>query len=353
MKYVHRILLATSLSWCIGSDVRAQTALPQEIKNAAAFTAQQEQAIVAFVSQSFGKLQGDDIAAQQQSREALTKEASGGAAFIAKYAQAVADGAGAGLAPANSMRVRLNTAIVVARVAETAKSPRLEGPIQLMLNDKHPVIRLWGMKGVRAILPELVKANAHQKLMARIVPAVQQSPSGPMTTEAYEALKILDKAVVEELLKVMALRAELYQKGLPDDPAVDLAPFVFLSTSTVWLSAVPEAQRPRVLEAICQILVLGAYHGDIQGAGTAQREQLQNLVQKTLSSLVVIAKNLGNAELEKAATEALKKATGAGVTLGEAVKPIPPLVKRVRGCENIAVPTLTPPPSTQPITPAN
>lgn len=351
MKYVHRIVLATSLSWCVvPAMVSAQTAVPQEIRSASALTPEQEQLVSTLVTQNFAKLQGTDVAAQQQARDAIVRDAQGGAVYGGKYAQAVGEAATAALAPAKPMRVRLNAAVAAARVAEVTKSTRLEGVAQVMLDDKHPVIQLWGLKTTRAILPELMKINAHQKLMGRIATTVQQYPSGPMTGEAYEALKILDKAATEELLKVIAARVAVYQKGLPEDPAVDVIPFVHLSAGTTWLSAVQEASRPKVLELACQILVLGAYHGDAQGQGTAEREQLQSLMKTTLSSLAVIAKHLGNTELDKAATDALKKVGVAGANLSEAVKPIPVVVKKIKGCERIEVPALTPPPSTQPVT---
>lgn len=356
MNHYHRVFLALALSWCFLQHAawgQAPASPLKDMKNAATIAAGQETTINNTVLGNFKKLMDGDAAARQAARNALIDDAQGaGPAFATKYAEAVNVAAIPVINSAKPLPVRLNAAIVVARVAEATKSPRLEPVMLVLLDDKQPyTLKLWGMKAAAPLLPEMVRQNSVQKTLARVVPVVQKHTTSSIAAEAYEALKQPHTAVIDQLLKVLELRVAVYTKGLAEDPTLEGPQFVYLAKGEIWNPIMTEPQRRKALEVACNLLVLAAYHGDGQLAGTPQREQLMSLLKTmVLPSLEIMGRHLANTPLQTEAAKAYKL-MGGNSKLSELVKPVVAAIKKVKGCETLQEPKLTPPPSTMPVMP--
>jgi hypothetical protein len=337
MKRVGRVLLAV----CVGSSLLAGRALgqtiPAQLKTSPSIDKASAQAIELAVAPNVQKLADANPDAQRQAREALVGElrtagAEPSPAFLAAYAEALGN-AVMKLPKDAHVRTLLNAAIVVARVAETTKTTRLENVVVWLLNDEQPeAIKLWGMKAAKWITPGVAKIP-NNKLVARIVPTVKAHPTGAMTAEAYEAL--LDPAAIGPLLDLVALRTSLYQAPAPpEDPNVDYIPFASFLSVKGW-PTLTQPQRVRVLQSICALMVLGARHGDAAAANTTEKEQLTTLVQSVAKALEAIALQLGNQQLKEAASNASR-----AMPMEPAAKQVCPVIRQIKGFEGVQEPSL-------------
>ena len=339
MKRVGRVLVAV----CVGSSLLAGgvfgQSIPPQLKTSPSIDKASAQAIELAVTTNVKKLADANPDAQRQAREALIGEvraagAEPSAAFMAAYSEALGN-AVMKLPKDVDVRALLNAAIVVARVAEITKSPKLEPVILWLLGENQPeAIKLWGMKAARGIMPELARQNLHKKLLAQVVPTVKAHPTGAMTAEAYEALLLSDAATMNELLNLVALRASLYQgPAAPEDPNVDYTPFPFLSVKG-W-AALQQPQRVRVLQLICSLMVLGARHGDAAEVNTLEKDQLTTLVQSVAKALEAIALQLGNQQLRNVASNASR-----AVPMEPAAKEVCPAIRQIKGFEAVQEPSM-------------
>src|SRR5205085_2577218 len=113
-----------------------------------------------FISAQVAALAGTG-ASQSAARDALIAEASDGAqpaspAYLDTYAELLNPAVGK-LASNPQMRVRLNAAIVTARVAERADNSRLADAAVAFINDKSEPVALWGLKAARALIPAVLR----------------------------------------------------------------------------------------------------------------------------------------------------------------------------------------------------
>ena len=330
------------------------------IKSADSLKPEEIALINSAVAENFAALLDPSPAVQQSAREAIINDSRAvgnpSAAFSNAYAQAVVSNITApAIANAKPIRVRLNAAVALARVAEAIQNPKLEPAVLMFLANNQPYgLRLWGVKAAKGILPELAKANAAQKLLAAVMATVKKYPDGAMTADAYEALQVRDAAMINAMLDVIYFRVALYKKGLPEDPQAEAGPFGFFTKVDVWTLTLTPAQRVKVMQAFCDVLVLAAYHGDAQ-QGLGSRELLVQVVIGVCQSLQVAAQPdlIGNKDLEAAAMTAIRIIKTSGANLTQAVKDIPPVIRKIKGYEAVAEPKLTPPPSTNPIVVSN
>ncbi|MCY2951637.1 MAG: hypothetical protein NTU53_06625 [Planctomycetota bacterium] len=334
--------------------------LPFPIKSADSLKPEEIALINSAVAENFAALLDPSPAVQQSAREAIINDSRAvgdpSAAFSNAYAQAVVSNITArAIANAKPIRVRLNAAVALARVAEAIQNPKLEPAVLMFLADNQPYgLRLWGVKAAKGILPELAKANAAQKLLAAVMNTVKKYPTGAMTADAYEALQVRDAAMINAMLEVIYYRVALYKKGLPEDPHAEAGPFGFFTKLNVW-NALNPAQRVKVMQAFCDVLVLAAYHGDAQPQGPGPRELLLQVVKGVCQSLQVAAQPdlIGDKDLEAAAVTAIRVIGTSGANLSQAIKDIPPVIRKIKGYEAVAEPKLVPPPSTNPIVVSN
>jgi hypothetical protein len=339
MKRVGRVLLAVTVCSSLLSGPLFAQSITAQVKQAPSIDKATREAIDLAVSQHIQKLADQNPDAQRQAREAIVGELRlpGGepsAAFTAAYSESL--GNAVMKLPKNvDVRGLLNAAIAVARVAEVTKSTRLENVVVWLLSPEQPeAIKLWGMKAARAIAPAVAKIP-NNKLLALIVPTVKAHPSGAMTAEAYEAL--LDPAATNQLLDLVALRASLYQgPAAPEDPHVDYIPFASFLSVKQWGALTPQ-QKLKVAQLICNLMTLGARHGDAAAGNLLLQEQLTNLFQQMAKALEAIALQLGQQELKNVAANASRAAPP---VMEQAAKPICATIKKIKGFESVQEPSM-------------
>ena len=285
-------------------------------------------AIQRFVDAAAKNLAGDDADKQSKAREDLSNGvqlAAGNTTplspvFADAYAGAVAK-ALAPLAGHEDMRVRLNAAIVNARVAERVGNTRLKDVTIKFINDKTNAVALWGVKAARAMLPAILSGPnaAADPLVVAMVQAVQRAHYGPIVTEVYEALGLnvitanpkppanVIKGAVPEMLQVLRSRVDDYAGGIPPDPGIDNTASEFFSFSTVWQQMTPQ-QRTDAVQAMTDLLALAGQHAALMEGD--ERQPLLTVFKRTGSALQVIGDSVKSSALSNAAKEIQKVSTG-------------------------------------------
>lgn len=344
MNHRDRVLLAFCLtSIALISPALGQTSIPAALKGASGIDESGASQIKSFVVEQAKKLADPSPDVQRSAREALVEASHNGpadasAAYSAKYAEIISAELTDLLTSAKDIRVRLNAAIVVARVAEASKNSRMEKIVLILLDDKQPeAIQLWGMKAARWTLPELIKVNAHKHMLDAVNAAVAKHPSSPMVQDAYETLtpaKATSQAlavVIDPLLNLTEARIEGYKNSLPEDPAIDQIPFFFLTAGAVWRDpAFTQNQKVRTMQLMCDLLTLAARNGDAK-ANPAVKEQCRTIVVGVAGGLFVAAKNIPDNNLAAVSEKATAQAGSATAKLEDIVAPICPAIKNSPG----------------------
>ena len=257
--------------------------IPNNVKTATDVTANRP-LIEQFINDNVKKLSGDEPGPQGDARDALvgaatlagsSAVASGGAgqpqpspAYLDAYTQAL-DRALVPLANNPDMRVRLNAAIVTAKVADKANNARLANAAVKFMNDKQPAVALWGVKAARAMMPSVVAAPGQNPITPALAQTVQRHALANIIIEVYEALTLnlfnlpsgqrpppnAIKAAIPEMLKVFRMRVDGYAGGLPPDPSVDNIPAEWLAFQPVWTQMTP-AQQLATVQTISDLLGL-------------------------------------------------------------------------------------------------
>jgi hypothetical protein len=259
------------------SDLRGQTTAPAPAGAAPS----------AVVATNVPILAGSNPAQAAAARDAIIEAASRDAAGVAAALDT-------GIAPAlqnSSELVRMNAAIVVARVAERGGGAALQGSTLTILGDKSRFVSLWGVKAARFVLPAVMRtptANPNNLLTA-VVAAVGSHGTGPIggaiAAEAYEALTIdafstdpknrpspasLGK-VIPFVHQLLQQRVALYQKGIPPEPLADQRGTLFLVDNRVWTQQ-NAAQKVTSLQLMSDLIGLAAQH--VAAAGQVDHANL-------------------------------------------------------------------------------
>jgi hypothetical protein len=272
----------------------------------------------------------DDPDHQSQARQALIANASTpqGAApsFLDSYATAL-DAQLKNIINSPSIRVRLNAAIVAAKVAEKADNTRLSSTIAALMMDKSEGVALWGLKGARAIMPAVLRNPLQQPaVLQNLIPAVQAHPTGAVVQEAYAALNILGRkgvtpqmqaTVTQHMLALMGARVKGYLNGIPDEPMAEAVAETFLADVTpvtgLWNSGALTPQlKMQILQGLSDLVSVQG-----QRAAVGNQDDLNKLVPALKwmgATLQVIAgpSQLNDAALLTAAADLRKVEVGLG-----------------------------------------
>jgi hypothetical protein len=355
MNHRDRVLLAFCLtSFALIHPAFAQTSIPTALKSASGIDDSAAGQIKSFVGEQAKKLADSGPDAQKAAREALVEASHNGAAdasaaYSAKYAEVVSAELMDLLASSKDIRVRLNAAIVAARVAEASKNSRMEKIVLLLLDQKQPeALQLWGMKAARWTLPELIKVNAHKHLLDAVQAAVAKHPSSPMVQEAYETLTPAKATgqtltvVIDPLLNLTSSRIDGYKAGLPEDPVIDQIPFFFLTAAAIWRDpAFTQAQKVRTMQLMCDLLTLAARNGDAKANPTV-KEQCRTIIAGVTAGLFVAASAIPDNNLADVAKKANSAAGSATPKLEDIVAPICPAIKNSPGFGAVQLPNPAP-----------
>jgi hypothetical protein len=314
-----------------GSVSYAQTAgIPQGVKTAATVTDTDRGTIRLFISAQVAKLTGDKPAAQAEAREALVNEASGiGAATSSAAYQdaycALLNDALVQLAASPSPKVRLNAAIVAARVTDRVNSAKLEPAILKFLQDKSPSVFLWGVKAARQAIPVIASgANpSADPLLSGFVAAIHDRLSAEVSQEAYEALRLniavmsdrkqmtpkMVQAVVPEMQKLLEARTAQYKNGVPADPAADALGTSFLVDGSVW-AAQDAKQQTRTMQLMVDMVSAASKRAvsfDPKDSATrAKREEVLEAIRRVARSMQAGGEVIKNDTLSTAAVAVSK-----------------------------------------------
>ncbi len=351
MSHRLHISLAVGLIWALLAsiahgqvDLRDLTLL----KSAPSLDRAGETMINRFVKQHMDALGDKEPAKVRDARERLVREVRSGMnpagrAYEVAYTSAINTETVAILDGGANLRAKLNAAIVVARVAEASRAVRLEAAITKLLQNQEEALQLWGMKAAKAVMPELIKANVHQKLFECMRSVIEKHPTGAMTQEAYDAFTrtgdnpqtqvVIDpRLVVEPLLALAQVRLGEWAKGVPNEPAVDRSPFMFLTQKGIWDMILKPVQRTRTMQAIWDGIVLCAYHAD-STVGPA-RGEVAELCRGLTEVLGAAAMVMNEQSLAQKAQQSAQRLRNAAKLL-PIIQELAPELKKTRGFESI------------------
>lgn len=349
MSHLHRVVLAVGLTWsiCAGLTWSAEISIPSSLKVASSLDAGGSGQIEAFVKDRVAKLADKTPDVVSKARTDLIEAARAGAAdlsaaYAAKYAEVLNAEVCALLDNSKDIRTRLNAAVAAARVAEAAHNTKLEAAALKLLDQSQVELRILGVRTAKSVLPELISAGSHQRLLQKMMAVVQQSKGGAMAEDAYEGMtpknadgKILG-VLFDPMMALVQARIELYRTGAPEDPERELIPFAFLMQRGIWNSTLSAQQRLIVWQATWNLLALSARKAD--EPGSKLRDQVAQPVQKILESLFVASSLMSEKPLAAAAIKAKRDLENPNIKMTDAVKPIGDEIRKVKGFEGVKDP---------------
>lgn len=260
--------------------------------------------IETFVKPLVADLGGEDAVKRGKAREALSGELNAPSTtpysgqFLDTYAQVI-DAQLKPLATNPDVRVRLNVAIVVARVAEKADSSRLYDVTDILLNDKSDAIVNWALKAARYVLPPVLQTGLPAQVQKFLTDIKAQAAKPAMLSLAYEALSLnyqgpnakgpgwnkMVQLAVPEVLELLKTRIDIYQKQIPPEPSADETAVSFLAATQV-LKEVKPAQQVQIVQAMLDLLNLSAHRA---ASGGADRDQLIRAAKRAAGGLYAVA----------------------------------------------------------------
>lgn len=359
-------------SWA-GGQTASGSGIPQNIKEAPNVRPHRP-VIEKFIKERVAALANDeDPAAQSAAREAIATEISLGpfSASSPDYLDTYADLLNASLvelARNPSMRVRLNAAIVAARVAEKAENSRLRDAAALFIKDQSDPVILWGIKAARWLIPQVLRNPLIAKtdpLVQSVVDAAKANGSGPVIQEAYAALTLnfpqnrtmLNpgslEAVIPRVQDLLESRVEDYTAGVPPEPQSDERPTLFLVDAQVWAGQ-KDPQKLKTVQLLSDLLCLAALQ--TVDANNDDSAALARLVSHLAKALNVIPVHADEAAAKQALQAALARAiiVNSRTSPQEIVASCKPVYQALRGVKAFA--ELKPPPTptlgAEPVVPA-
>lgn len=308
------ISMVLGLGLSLGAQAYAQSAIAPATQTGASISDSDQKTIRAFVTAQAALIGGSDADQQGKARDLLIKKVSGeSAAFADIYGQAVND-AMLELSGNAEFRVRLNAAIVVARVAEKTKSLRLKPVALKFLQDHAAPVVLWGVKAHAALIPAQLRTQIvpNEPLISNLPVAVEDNLSAPIVQAAYEALRMdlvtqrttltdeMFRAVVPAVQDIVAMRAAEYKDGIPDIPVVDNLGTGFLVDGSV-LKAQTTEQKTRSAQLVCDILAGAAKQAAYLDKGSMRKDDVIQAIKLFGSAIHVIGQARGKQTIADAA----------------------------------------------------
>lgn len=272
-----------------------------------------------YVTYHAQRLAGDDAAAQSAAREALVNAAlpqgssEPGPAYLDAYARQL-DEALLAIPNSASIRVRLNAAIVIARVAEAANNYRLADSAIRYMNDDSVPVALWAVKASEYILPHELNnplMQANPKVLKAIQKAAAEKPAGPLIDAAYEALRlrILDgvdaltpaavQAVLPVIHEIVDARIQRMISQAIELPEAEARAAFFLTNPRVW-PGLNDQQKLRSVQLINNLIHIAVQRIN---ANPEETVALVPLLQEIGKSLQVVGQNEGNTAISNAARD--------------------------------------------------
>lgn len=291
--------------------------IPDSVRTGAAMNAAGVAQVGAFISAEAKNLANPDAAIQRQAREALVAAAfpvnkaanpNASPAFLMEYAGKVDEAMFPLLDAKYDPRIRLNAAIVLARIAEPANNTRLARATAAALKDPAEPVVLWGIKAARHIIPREFlppKVPAIKALAGLVVQAAERWPtSWAINEEVAEALvnertRTLDDAAKSDLLahvkRLLDIRIAQYKKVAvppnpgdpwPGAPEADTQAIKFLSNEA-WRKNLPPNEKQGIATKLFQLLdeVVRVHEADLPRRGQGDGV--------TKDDLVAVAKQAG------------------------------------------------------------
>jgi hypothetical protein len=251
------------------------------------------------------KLKGTDPAAQAEARSDLIANVTTSpeaptqpsAAFLNVYADAVNTEL-LKLANHENARVRMNAALVAAKVAEKANNARLIPTVVDLLDDENEGVINWALKASKFLIgPAHAPGAGPQapKLMPAFIAAAEKHvSSGPMIHIAYDSLRGVEtgnapapaiKAAVDAAHVLLQDRRVLYIKGVPEFAASESSIVAFLSGSKIWRAQTP-AQQLTTIQLFSDMISLVAQRFAVVGA--IERAEMGTMLKNLGGALTVI-----------------------------------------------------------------
>ena len=247
--------------------------------------------IAAFIKQNVQSLQSDSPKAAAAAREELVSQVvkSGAVAPTVEFQDFYSGQLNqplAGLMKSRDVRVRLLSAIVAAGVAGESHSARLDDIITAALEDESTAVRLWGIKGAGAILPQVMSnplLSRNQRLTAGVLAAVKKDSNfPPLVQDAYaaadmgvkgnpnlrgpNATDIID-AASKATLDLMDVRLKTYLDGAPHEPAMEADPMLTLISGYSQQSKEIKQRTAQALVDLFSLLAQVAAKGEVEDRG--------------------------------------------------------------------------------------
>ena len=308
-----RIALAVaciSALFSVGASHASAADLPKETLTASDVTPFAG-AIQSYIAAQVKGLVDADPAKGSKSRQGLIDEMAGlnppSAAFADFYCGELTNQ----LVPLTSNsdpRVRLNIAIITARVAERAQdaSGRLAPLIVAELKDTNAGVMLWAMRAARnTIAPILNVKGANNSLVPAILAAAKSTNSGAVIGAAYDALAATGPnpaalpVNIGATIQLLGFRLSQYGSSVPPEPPMDGRGTSFLTQMQIWTAQTP----PQQIALVQMILdLVGAANSGYSTAQGVDRDELVTLMSSAGKALYVIGINKQDPLLQAAVT---------------------------------------------------
>jgi hypothetical protein len=232
---------------------------------------------------------------------------------------------------------RLNIAIVTARFAYQAGtlSTAVQQTTTALLNDPAEPVALWALRAAQPQVPMILKqpavGNKPPAMITAIRDAAFRNPSGPIFTEAYNALTGTSRIIFDVLAELWQNRLVQYQTKVPQDPSADGKPAFKLTEKEMWKAVVANdaALKTKVIQMVTDQLSVAAQWADLGGQEDT-RAQLVALAQLCVQGLSVVGTFEKVPSLTTEATAALGQLDPKHFPTGAKVMPVvDPVIQKV------------------------
>ena len=295
-----------------------------------------------FVNDRVKALGGSDPVEQSRAREDLVRQVgptAGGAAptraFLTDYATRL-NAALLPLAQSKDTRVRLNTAIVAAKVAQGAKAAQLLPVTQALLKDASDGVMLWALRGAAALLP----AGGADALLPVVVQTGQTRQR--VIGEVYAALAVPGAdaktlgVVVPAIHTVMGARIGQYKNGLPPDLTAEKRAAVYLTSHKEYQAQSP-AQRVQTVRLLSDLL--GVVARRVADVTPEQRRELVELARGAGAATSVVGQWENNPTLQAQGKVVASLPIGATAQdIQSAIAPLHGMIKSIPKFKDIPPP---------------